>query len=77
MHIARKKKKIILSERKELLKLYQEWRTRVARLKMSVLKVLGKQEKSWRIHADVINGKVSLIDNLDCTSIISGNKIIK
>ena len=61
MHIARKKKKIILSERKELLKLYQEWRTRVARLKMSVLKVLGKQQKRWRIHADVINGKVAVI----------------
>ena len=62
LHIARNKKKLILSERAELLRLDQEWRTRLARLEMSVLKAVGKQEKSWRVHADVINGQVSFVD---------------
>ena len=96
LHIARNKKKVILSERAELLRLDQEWRTRLARLEwrtrlarleMSVLKAVGKQEKRWRVQADVINGQVSFVDvgqslsekldSIYSKSMISENKLIK
>ena len=56
------KKKRILSERAELLRMQQEWRSRIARLERSVLRSVGKSEVTWRIHADLSSGKVSFID---------------
>ena len=62
LSFARMKKKRILSERAELLRRQQEWRTRIARLERSVLRSVGKSEATWSIHADLGSGKVSFIE---------------
>jgi len=62
LSFARMKKKRILSERAELLRRQQEWRSRIARLERSVLRSVGKSEATWSLHADLASGKVSFID---------------
>ena len=62
LSFARMKKKRILSERAELLRRQQEWRSRIARLERSVLRSVGKSEATWSLHADLTSGKVSFID---------------
>ena len=62
LNFARIKKKRILSERAELLRLQQEWRSRIAGLETSVLRSVGKSEVTWRLHADMTTGKVSIVN---------------
>jgi len=63
LHDARNKKKIILTERAELLRVKQEWMTRLIQMERSLLRSAGKTEKCWRVETNLESGTVSILND--------------
>jgi len=61
--MARSRKKIILSERAELLRQQRELGARLVSLERSILRSEGKPEERWRIEANMNLGKISFIES--------------
>ena len=61
--MARSRKKIILSERAELLRQKCELGARLVSLERSILRSEGKPEERWRIEANMNLGKISFIEH--------------
>merc|ERR1711973_278096 len=63
LQMARSRKKIILSERAELLRQQRELGARLVSLERSILRSEGKPEERWRIEANMNLGKISFIES--------------
>lgn len=63
LHDARNKKKMILTERVELLRVKQEWMTRLIQMERSLLRSAGKPEKCWRVETNLESGTVSILND--------------
>ena len=58
----RNRKKIILSERAELLRQEQEVRGGLFSLERRILLAVGKSEEHWKLSIDEINGQVAFVE---------------
>ena len=58
----RNRKKIILSERAELLRQEQEIRGGLFSLERKILQAVGKSEEHWKLRIDENNGHVAFVE---------------
>ena len=58
----RNRKKIILSERAELLRQEQEIRGGLFSLERKILRAVGKSEEHWQLSIDENNGHVAFVE---------------
>ena len=58
----RNRKKIILSDRAELLRQEQEIRGGLCSLERKILRAVGKSEEYWKISIDENNGQVAFVE---------------
>ena len=58
----RNRKKIILSERAELLRQEQEIRGGLFSLERKILRAVGKSEEHWQVSIDEKNGHVAFVE---------------
>ena len=58
----RNRKKIILSDRAELLRQEQEIRGGLCSLERKILRAVGKSEEHWKIRIDENNGQVAFVE---------------
>jgi len=63
LKMARSRKKIILSERAELLRQQRELGARLVNLERSILRSKGKPDDRWKIEANMKLGKISFIES--------------
>ena len=54
---------MILTERAELLRVKQEWMTRLIQMERSLLRSAGKTEKCWRVETNLESGTVSILND--------------
>jgi len=62
LSVIRNRKKILLSERAELLRQEQEIRGGLFSLERKILLGVGKSEKHWKLSVDEINGHVAFVE---------------
>ena len=62
LSMIRKRKKIILSERAELLRQEQEIRGGLFSLERKILRAVGKSEEHWKLRINENNGQVNFVE---------------